>query len=336
MRCIFWALRLLVLFAVVFGFEAAAFAQQASAAAAEPATPERQLQAAFEAARTVVVNGPAEIPLIDQATLRLPVGYAFVPSKEARGILKAMGNRTGDDMLGMIFPNEESSNWFVVIQYEKAGYIKDDDAKDWNADELLSNVTNSTEEANKERKARGIPELLVTGWVERPQYDATTHQLKWSISSMDKGTPSDATKGVNYNTYSLGRDGFITMNLVTDMASVESQKPMAAKLLAGLKFNNGKSYADFNSSTDKVAEYGLAALIGGIAAKKLGLLALLGVFVAKFAKVIAIGALALAGGAFKFWRKKPVAATTGASPVSITVVPKTKAASDSPPDSTKG
>lgn len=76
-------------------------------------------------------------------------------------------------------------------------------------------------------------------------------------------------------------------------------------LLAGLKFNSGKSYADFNSSTDKVAEYGLAALIGGIAAKKLGLLALAGVFLAKFAKVIALGGLALAGGAFKFWKRKP-------------------------------
>ncbi|MBK7846575.1 MAG: DUF2167 domain-containing protein [Zoogloea sp.] len=51
-------------------------------------------------------------------------------------------------------------------------------------------------------------------------------------------------------------------------------------------------YADFNERTDKVAEYGLAALVGGIAAKKLGLLATLGVFLAKFWK---IGALALVG-----------------------------------------
>ncbi len=168
-------------------------------------------------------------------------------------------------------------------------------------------MKNGTEEANKERKTRGLPEMEITGWVERPQYDAATHQLKWSIASKDKGAPDGAEKGINYNTYTLGRDGFITMNPVTDLKSVESQKPMAAQLLAGLKFNSGKSYADFNSTTDKVAEYGLAALIGGVAAKKLGLLALAAAFLAKFIKVIVIGGLALAGGAFKFLRRrKPV------------------------------
>ena len=40
--------------------------------------------------------------------------------------------------------------------------------------------------------------------------------------------------------------------------------------VAALNFNEGKRYADFNASTDKVAEYGLAALVAGVAAKKLG------------------------------------------------------------------
>ena len=43
------------------------------------------------------------------------------------------------------------------------------------------------------------------------------------------------------------------------------------ELLADLDYNSGKRYEDFNASTDHIAEYGLAALIGGIAAKKLGL-----------------------------------------------------------------
>ena len=59
---------------------------------------------------------------------------------------------------------------------------------------------------------------------------------------------------------------------------------------------------------DKVAEYALAALIWWRrAAKKLGLLALAGVFHAKFLKVIVVGGLALAGGLFK-WRRKKAAA----------------------------
>lgn len=65
-------------------------------------------------------------------------------------------------------------------------------------------------------------------------------------------------------------------------------------MLASLEFDAGKRYADFQAETDKVAEYGLAALVAGVAAKKLGLLAMAGVFFAKFAKIIiAAGAVGL-------------------------------------------
>ena len=53
-----------------------------------------------------------------------------------------------------------------------------------------------------------------------------------------------------------------------------------------------------------MAEYGLAALVGGVAAKKLGLLASMGIFVAKFWK---IGLLTLAGagaGASRLLKRK--------------------------------
>jgi uncharacterized membrane-anchored protein len=79
---------------------------------------------------------------------------------------------------------------------------------------------------------------------------------------------------------------------VTSLADIERDKPVAHALLAALNFNDGKRYADFNASTDKVAEYGLAALVAGVAAKKLGLLAAAGVFLLKFWKV---GLLILAG-----------------------------------------
>ena len=69
-----------------------------------------------------------------------------------------------------------------------------------------------------------------------------------------------------------------------------------------MNFNEGKRYTDFNGSTDKVAAYGLAALIGGIAAKKLGLLAGLGLFLAKFAKLIVVGVAAAGGAVAKFFK----------------------------------
>jgi uncharacterized membrane-anchored protein len=193
----------------------------------------------------------------------------------------------------------------VVTRYIKDGYIKDDDAKNWNADDLLQNIKEGTEDANKDRVTRGFPEIEVIGWVEKPAYDAATHRLVWSMLSKHKGEPDTGTKGVNYNTYALGRDGYFSLNLLTNSARVNADKVFAHELLADLSYNSGKRYEDFNSATDHIAEYGIAALIGGVVAKKLGLLALIGAFALKFAKIIAVGVAAFGAAVMRFFRRKP-------------------------------
>lgn len=264
-----------------------------------------EMAAAFAAAQSSIIAGPHDVPLRDQAILKLPDGYVFVPMPYAARILEAMGNRAAASMLGLVFSVQpEQDDWFVAMDFEESGYIKDDDAKDWNADDMLTSLKEGTERTNGERSARGIPEMEIIGWVEKPTYDSTEHRLVWSVSSKDKGMATVGNEGINYNTYALGRDGFVSMNLVTQLDSIEQRKPVARELLAALHYNDGKRYTDFNSSTDKVAAFGLAALVGGVAAKKLGLLALIAAFFVKFAKVIAIGAVALGGVAWKIFKRK--------------------------------
>ncbi len=277
---------------------------QAGAPDAKPAISE--FETAMKAAQAVATFGPAEVALGGQAKLKLPADYVFIPGQQAKSILRAMGNSGGGDVMGIIFPPQTSqAGWMVVATYAPSGYVKDDDAKDWKADELLKNIKEGTEAANAERKSRGFPEMLVEGWIEKPNYDATKHRLVWSILSSDKGAPATAEKGVNYNTYALGREGYISLNLVTDASTIESEKVVAQRLLSELNFIEGKKYSDFNASTDKVAEYGLAALVAGAAAKKLGLLAVIGAFFLKFAKIFIFGGAALLAGAVKlFGRKK--------------------------------
>jgi hypothetical protein len=67
------------------------------------------------------------------------------------------------------------------------------------------------------RAARGFTELEIIGWVEKPTYTAATHRLVWSMSAKDKGAPADAPVGINYNTYALGREGYVSMNLLTSL-----------------------------------------------------------------------------------------------------------------------
>ena len=283
----------------------AAAALLAATAAQAQGKADAEIEAAFEAAKQTAVQGPSDVKLADQATLKLPEGFVYVPPAEGQRIMTAMGNRVGAGLLGLVFPGDDpDANWFVVMSYVDSGYIRDDDAKDWDADELLANLKTGTEEVNRDRKARGIPEMEVLGWVEAPRYDAAAHRLVWSAATKDKSEAGASPRGVNYNTYALGRQGYISLNLVTDYASIAKEKPIAQRLLGALEFSAGRRYADFDSSTDRVAEYGLAALVGGIAAKKLGLLATLGVLLAKFWKIIAIAGVGLVAGLGKVLGRK--------------------------------
>ncbi len=289
-----WGLALGAAAALALGHLPAAYAAPAA---------ESDMEAAIRSMKSSQVEGPAEIKLRDQATLKLPAGYVWVPEPAAGEMMRAMGNHPDEREMGLIFPKAEDQSWMIVADYEASGYIKDDDAKDWNVDDLFKSLKEGTEEANKDRAARGFTELEIVGWVEKPTYTAATHRLVWSMSAKDKGAPADAPVGINYNTYALGREGYISLNLLTSLNRVEHDKGAAQTLLSALSFNDGKRYTDFNSSTDKTAEYGLAALVGGLAAKKLGFFALAAGLFAKFAKVILLGGAAVVGVFTKFFKR---------------------------------
>lgn len=274
--------------------------------------PRTEAEAALMAAQKAAIRGPHEIALRDQAVLQMPAKFVYIPVAESRRLLKAMGNQPGDSLLGMIVPESggeegetgEAASWIVVMEYVDSGHIKEDDAKEWNADELLKSLRDGTEQGNEERRKLGMGELQVLRWIEPPTYAADTHRLVWSAATKDKSEPGDTPRGVNYNTYALGREGYVSLNLVTGYDTIEKEKPIAHQLLAALQFKEGRRYTDFTASTDRIAEYGLAALVGGIAAKKLGLFAVIAAFALKFAKVIGVAVIAALGVGAKFFGRK--------------------------------
>ncbi len=271
-------------------------------AVAEDMTP---AQKAWDAATKVAKTGPSEIPFDDQALLRLPEGMAFIPVTEATALMRLWGNSVDGGFQGLVVSTSNDEQWVVTIDQVAEGYVKDEEARNWNADELLQSLKDGTEAQNTERLKMGLPALDVTGWVQPPNYEPAAHRLVWSLKAVDRGAAADAEATVNYNTYALGRDGYFTINLLTGSNRVEQEKPIAQRLLSAFNYNPGKRYEDFNAETDHIAEYGIAALIGGVAAKKLGLLAVIGVFLAKFAKVILIAAAVFGGVIFKFFRRSP-------------------------------
>src|SRR5262245_24264666 len=168
-----------------------------------------------------------------------------------------MGNFPSGSELGLI-TSTNKEGWFVVVRYIDAGYVKDDDAANWNADELFASIKEGTESDNKRREAQGIRPIILIGWEEKPHYAAQAHDVVRAISSK-----ADQSTGVNYNTLALGRHGYLSMNMVGELRDLPQMKPHVQTLLTNMNFVEGKRYADFNSATDKVAAVGLAALIAG-------------------------------------------------------------------------
>ena len=123
-----------------------------------------------------------------------------------------------------------------------------------------------------------------------PHYDEITHKLYWATESQFGESP---THVLNYSIRVLGRSGVLVLNAVASMSQLEEIEQRMPEVISMVEFNPGNRYADFNSGTDKVAEYGIAALILGGVAAKAGLFKaiLVGLLAAK--KFVVIGVLAV-------------------------------------------
>jgi uncharacterized membrane-anchored protein len=73
-------------------------------------------------------------------------------------------------------------------------------------------------------------------------------------------------------------------------------------LLRVASFNEGYRYEDYNHGTDRMAAYGLGALVAGGLAAKAGLFAKLGVLLLAFKKFIILGLAAIGGFLGKLFR----------------------------------
>lgn len=252
------------------------------------------------AKRTGVLEGPAKAQLQDIAQIDVPAGYEFIDGKRTRALLKAEGEPVSGRELGLLSPISTNEQWSVMFEFDNSGYVKDDDKNQLDADKLLAAIKHGTEQANKERVRHGNPPLVIVGWEQPPKYDEATHNLEWAI----RATTGDQAI-LNYNTRLLGRKGVMEVVLIVDADKLPQTLPAFRSLLANYSFQTGQNYAEYRPG-DKVAKYGLAALIltgGAVGAAKLGLFAWLAVFFKKGLKFIIIAVVAIIASIKKFLGK---------------------------------
>lgn len=240
-------------------------------------------------------KGPAEGQLGEHAAIAVPAGFVFTGSKDTQRLMEAFGNIVSGTELGLLAPehflNPSQEGWFVVFEFSDVGYVKDDEKDSLDAEAMLDSIKRGTAAANQERQRMGATPLKIVGWHTQPHYDPESNNLEWCVEA-----ESDGEAVLNYNTRILGRRGVMEVTLVLDPKELDSVLPKYKELLAGYGYNDGHRYAEYRQG-DKVAKYGLAALVVGAAAAgaaKLGLFAALAVFLKKAWKLIVLGLVGIA------------------------------------------
>jgi uncharacterized membrane-anchored protein len=206
--------------------------------------------------------GPCVSELGDKAEMRVPEGYIFADGNDTRRLLEVMHNIPSGIELGFLAP--KTLEWFLIFEFQESGYIKDDEKNSLDADAILKSLREGTEKANEEKTKRGWDTMSIVGWQQPPRYNPATNNLEWAVIATAKANTETV---VNWNTRLLGRSGVMSVKLVSEPDSLTKILPTYTDLLnTNFAYKTGNRYADFRQG-DKVAQYGLSALVlGGAAA----------------------------------------------------------------------
>lgn len=229
------------------------------------------------------VKGPTTVAVLGNSTLEVPDGYLFLDTQNTDRFLEMNQNIPGGEEV-MIAPRD--LEWMAYLSFNSEGYVKDDEQID--AAELLEALKEGTKAGNKERARRGWSELHIIDWAVAPAYNTTNQRLEWATL-----LESDGGRGVNFSTKVLSRRGHTSVILVSSPDQLPGARSQLETVLTGYRFDDGERYADFVPG-DKVATYGLAALVlGGAAAiaTKKGLWAVIGAFIISKIKILIAAAV---------------------------------------------
>jgi uncharacterized membrane-anchored protein len=241
------------------------------------------------------------------ATLKVGPNFTYLDANDAEIFLTQIWDNergSGSKSLGALLPHDVDllgdASWAVIIDYDEDGYVSDADAKTIDYDELLSQMQADTAEASKEREKEGGATVALVGWAKRPYYDAATHKLYWA-KRLRFGDSDEEI--LNYDIRALGRHGTLTLQVVASIGDLPMIEGRLSEILDMVSFNPGQTYAEFDSRTDKTAEYTIAGLIAGGILAKVGFFKALWIGILALKKLIIIGAVALFGGLSAFVKR---------------------------------
>lgn len=244
------------------------------------------------------IEGPVAADIGQEARIAVPDGCLFTGMDGVRQFMELTENPVDGSERAVVFCEDEwldeTNVWFVVFSFSRSGYVRDDDRDRLDADALLASIREGTAESNKERVKRGWDTLAIGGWVTPPFYDPKTNNLTWALFTLN----ADGSTGLNHSVRLLGRNGVMHVDLVAEPSQLERLLPTFTSLVSSFEYLPGQRYSEWRSG-DKVATYGLTALVAGGAgavAAQTGLLA-------KLWKLVVGAIVALFAGLKSFWAR---------------------------------
>jgi uncharacterized membrane-anchored protein len=279
-------------------FAACLFVLPASARAQDAAADPAQARALAEFIQSLHFQA-GEVALADAgAHLHVQQGFRYLGHDDTRKVLeKLWGNPPNDAVLGLLVPDnaplDSDHSWAVVVTYSDDGHVSDDDATKVDYAKVMADMKQASADENAERKKGGFEAVQIVGWATPPRYDAAGKRIYWARELEFNGSQQHT---LNYDIRVLGREGYLSMNAVAGMNDLGMVQDGMTRVLPMAEFDSGHRYADFRPGHDKLAAYGLAALVGGGIAAKAGLFAKFGVILLALKKFIVLGVLAI--GAF--------------------------------------
>jgi uncharacterized membrane-anchored protein len=241
------------------------------------------------------IDGPATVNIGDVATIQVPKGWSFVPKESMKEFDEASKNLYVESELGVLLaPEGTKGGFWAFFDFNDSGYIKDAASEKLDGDEMLKNLKDGDTETNKERKEKGYAANHIDGWKVAPHYSPQNQRLEWAYTFSTEGQQGSS---INYNTRILGRRGVMNV-VVVPTGSLDDAMPVFNQTIAGFDYKSGNRYAEYKDG-DKIAKYGLAALVVGGAAAAAASSGLL----AKFFKLIVLAVVAVFSAIKKFFNK---------------------------------
>jgi uncharacterized membrane-anchored protein len=242
-------------------------------------------------------SGPLLGELGKEAQVAVPDGCLFTGEDGTRQYMELNQNPVSGIERGTVLcrlvdaKGETESTWFAVFEFDESGYVKDDEKASLDGDAILASLKEGNEHGNRERQKHGWSAIYLDGWQLAPHYDERTRNLTWAT----RLHAENDSRVLNHSVRLLGRGGVMSVDLVVSPDYYDRALPAFDAMVGNFQYKTGHTYAEWRNG-DKIASYGLTALVAGgagVALAKTGLLQ-------KFGKAIIVALVSAAAAVKKF------------------------------------